>query len=72
MHSDDIAAYFMKKIAKPITFDLLIDNGSQRGNHRFYAIEPTAVRDGILHALVSLKHETVFGDRRSDQSTSAR
>lgn len=65
MQADDIAAYFMKKIAKPIAFDLLIDDGSHRGNHRFYAIEPTAVRDSILHVLVSLKYETFFGDKKA-------
>ncbi len=65
MQADDIAAYFTKKIAKPIAFDLLINDGSHRGNHRFYAIEPTAVLDGILHALVSLKHETTFGGKKA-------
>lgn len=52
MKATDIAAYFMKKIAKPIQFDLVYES-----DHRFYAIEPTAVDDDVIHVLVSLKHE---------------
>lgn len=52
MRATDIAAYFVKKIAKPIQFDLVCGS-----DHRFYAVEPTAVEDDVIHVLVSLKYE---------------
>ncbi|MGY3487644.1 hypothetical protein ACVW1C_005527 [Bradyrhizobium sp. USDA 4011] len=59
MRATDIAAYFVKKIAKPIQFDLVCGS-----DHRFYAIEPTAVEDDVIHVLVSLKYEMWGPEKR--------
>jgi hypothetical protein len=54
--AEDIAAYFLRKIAKPINYDIRFsyDRHSAR---RFYVIEPTAVRDLTLHVIVAFRHE---------------
>ncbi len=56
MQADDIAAYFTKKLAKPIAFD--IEGAEQDGEqvHFYYSIEPTAVDNDVLHVIVNYKH----------------
>ena len=60
MKAQDLAGYFAKKIAKPIAYSyrrpdraFLVD--------RNYVIEPIALEDNILHALVTMKSETGKG-----------
>jgi hypothetical protein len=68
MKAEDLAAYFSKKIAKPIAFDLLFDQRGSLSRH-YYAIEPTAVRDNVLHAMVTFKH-ALFGEVSPCKDTS--
>jgi hypothetical protein len=57
MKSEDIASYFERKIAKPIPFDVVLNYyGSPYRN--YYVIEPTAVRDGVLHCMISFKYRS--------------
>jgi hypothetical protein len=57
MKASDLAAYFTKKIAKPIVFDIGIKENSSTISRRYYSIEPTAVSDGVVHVVVNYKHE---------------
>ena len=56
MRANDVASYFVKKIAKPITYDIEFYS-EHRPTRRFYVIETTAVENGVLHAMVTLKSE---------------
>jgi hypothetical protein len=55
MKAEDVAAYFMRRIAKPIAFDIRLSY-DRHNAHRFYVIEPTAVRDLSIHVIVAFKH----------------
>jgi hypothetical protein len=50
-----LAAFFKKKIAKPIPYDIYIEQ--KRGGVIFWAyeLEVTAVDDDMLHMMVTLK-----------------
>ncbi|OCK54021.1 hypothetical protein [Bradyrhizobium sp. LMTR 3] len=58
MRAVDIAAYFTKKIAKPIQIDVEFQD-----DHFFYTIEPTAVAEDTVHVPVSTKYEMWFGEK---------
>ena|ERR1700694_4123972 len=57
MKAEDIVAYFMRKIAKPIMFDIKLSYDRHEEHRSFYAIEPTAVRDQTLHVMVAFRHD---------------
>ena len=60
MKAQDLANYFTKKIAKPIPYTYLFDEyGSGVAFERNYVVEPIAVAEGILHAVVTLRSETM-------------
>jgi hypothetical protein len=55
MKAEDLATYFSKKIAKLIPFHFVLRSTNE---HRYYSVEPIAVRDNELHAMVHFKYET--------------
>ena len=74
MRVQDLAAYFSKKIAEPIVYSYrtsgpvyIVDSYRKSGPvyaaDRNYVVEPTAVEEGVLHLLVTLKSETGEGGR---------
>jgi hypothetical protein len=71
MKAEDLTLYFSRKIAKAIPRDINFtsDNGVM---DRQYAIEPIAVRDGMLHVLVTMrKEEGAFRHERNRSCGSA-
>jgi hypothetical protein len=61
MKAHELASYFAKKIAKPITYTVEeIAEHDSRPPVLAYSIEPVAVSDdNVLHALVTLKSRTI-------------
>jgi hypothetical protein len=69
MKAQELAAYFAKKIAKPIPYSYVKEfhrSGSYVARH--YVVEPIAVSDGVLHAMVTFKSETMGRARMSPKS----
>jgi hypothetical protein len=62
MRDQDLAAYFSKKIAKPIVYTYRKPDPVWAAD-RNCVIEPIAVEDSVLHALVTLKSQTGEGGR---------
>jgi hypothetical protein len=60
MRAQDLANYFGKKIAKPVAYTY-VEPHPVYATERNYVIEPVAVQDNVLHALVTLK--SVTGER---------
>ncbi len=52
MKTADMAAYFAKKIAKPVQVDKFWDD-----DHFFYAVETTGADDEAMHVLVTTKYK---------------
>ena len=53
MKASDLAAYFAKKIAKPIPYGYV---DAADGITTNYLVEPVAFADGILHVTVTMKN----------------
>jgi hypothetical protein len=62
MRAQDLAAYFSKKIAKPIVYSYRKPDPVYAAD-RNYVVEPIAVEESVLHLLVTLKSETGEGGR---------
>ena len=62
MQARDLAIYFAKKIGKPIPYTHLERRGEGTSTlETNYVVEPVAVADDVLHALVTLKSRTSGG-----------
>jgi hypothetical protein len=59
MRAQDLATYFVRKIAQPIPFEHLYEARGVR-TQRSYMVEPIAVDDGVLYAMVTLKREIIL------------
>ena len=63
MKVNELASYFSKKIGKPIPYSYLQHQRDGLPPRDFrYTVEPIAVADGMLHALVTFKGQMI-GDR---------
>jgi hypothetical protein len=62
MRAQDLAAYFSKKVAKPIAYSYRKPEPGWSAD-RNYVVEPIAVEDSVLHVLVTLKSQTGEGGR---------
>jgi hypothetical protein len=67
MNAEGIAAYFTKKIAKPIHFDIDLVNADEDIIRRYYAMEPTAVAGNSVHVLLSFRFQ-MNGDEKTGQA----
>jgi hypothetical protein len=64
MKAADLVSFFSRKIAKSVPFNFSVIGNDGHPIRRFYSIEPTAVTDDALHAIVNFKHQTRYGEKR--------
>jgi hypothetical protein len=60
MKAADLISFFSRKIAKSVPFDLSVIGNDGHPVRRFYFIEPTAVSDAFLHAIVNFRYQTRY------------
>ena len=64
MKATDLSSFFSRKIAKSVPFNCSVIGNDGHPIRRFYSVEPTAVSENVLHAIVNFKFQTRYGKKQ--------